>query len=81
MTTAYPPFKVLKKPISCRGFRNRPRYLLHESRACAQVTAIVPQPVTRKSDGTLEQSRNTIEVYFNDDDLDITSAQTQRFIS
>ncbi len=45
----------------------------------AQVTAIVPQPVTRKSDGTLEQSRNTIEVYFNDDDLDITSAQTPEF--
>jgi VCBS repeat-containing protein len=45
----------------------------------AQVTAIVPQPVTRKSDGTLEQSRNTIEVYFNDDDLDPVSAQNPEF--
>ncbi len=35
----------------------------------AQVTAVVPQPVTRGTNGQLSQARNQIVVYFNDDDL------------
>jgi len=35
-----------------------------------QIVAVVPQPVTRDpATGQLQQSRNTIEVYFNSDDL------------
>jgi hypothetical protein len=52
----------------------------------AQVTAVVPQPVTRLSGpggsfAGLTQSRNTIEVYFNEDDLrdDATSAENPAF--
>jgi hypothetical protein len=33
-----------------------------------QVVAVVPQPVTRNPDGSLSQSRNTIEVYFSPGD-------------
>src|SRR5690606_9627650 len=33
------------------------------------VEAIVPQPVVRKADGTLEQRRDQIVVYFNQDEL------------
>ena len=40
-----------------------------------QVVAVVPQPVTRNGGGQLQQSRNTIEVYFNDDPLS-TSGNT-----
>ncbi|MEZ6091636.1 MAG: hypothetical protein R3C05_27200 [Pirellulaceae bacterium] len=35
----------------------------------AQVSAVVPQPVVRLPDGSLNQRRNEIVVYFNDDDL------------
>ncbi|QDV57113.1 hypothetical protein Mal33_31140 [Rosistilla oblonga] len=35
----------------------------------AQVQAVVPQPVVRLADGSLNQRRNEIVVYFNDDDL------------
>lgn len=45
----------------------------------AQVLAVVPQPVTREMDGSLSQARNEIVVYFNDDDLDPTSAETFAF--
>ncbi|MEM6473782.1 MAG: peptidase, partial [Planctomycetota bacterium] len=40
-----------------------------ELRLGAKVEAIVPQPVVRLSDRSLEQRRNEIIVYFNDDDL------------
>lgn len=42
------------------------------------VTAVVPMPITRLG-GTLFQSPNTIEVYFNHDDLDLASAQNTAF--
>ncbi len=45
----------------------------------AQVMAVVPQPITRLSDGSLTQARNVIEVYFNDDDLHVASAQNPNF--
>ncbi len=45
----------------------------------AQVTAVVPQPVTRNPDGTLSQVRNQIVVYFNDDDLDPELARNPAF--
>lgn len=35
----------------------------------AQVEAVVPQPVVREADGTLQQRRNEILVYFNEDEL------------
>lgn len=35
----------------------------------ARIEAIVPQPVTRNAAGQLQQQRNKIEVFFNDDDL------------
>lgn len=40
----------------------------------AQVLAVVPQPVTRNAAGQLVPSRNTIEVYFNNDDLGATAS-------
>ena len=45
----------------------------------AQVTAIVPQPTTRAEDGTISQSRDTIDVYFNNDTLDQDSATNTSF--
>ncbi len=45
----------------------------------AKVSAVVPQPLTRDGAGNLVQLRDTIEVYFNDDDLDKTSAETREF--
>ena len=45
----------------------------------AQVIAVVPQPTYRDAAGKLQQSRNTIEVYFNDDDLDRTTAENPLF--
>ena len=45
----------------------------------AQILAIVPQPVERNGDGTLTQHRDQIVVYFNDDDLDPTSAVNPEF--
>ena len=46
----------------------------------AQVVAVVPQPIVRVA-GVLEQQRDQIEVYFNDDDLldDATSAENPEF--
>jgi hypothetical protein len=45
----------------------------------AQVLSVVPQPITRDGLGQLAQARNTIEVYFNDDDLDAVAAQDASF--
>ena len=45
----------------------------------AQVIAVVPQPTYRDASGHLQQSRNTIEVYFNDDELDPTTAENPLF--
>jgi hypothetical protein len=45
----------------------------------AQVIAVVPQPVTRLANGSLSQARNQIEVYFNNDDLNVASAQNPNF--
>lgn len=40
-----------------------------------QVMSVVPQPITRNAEtGLLEIARDTIHVYFNDDDLDPTLA-------
>lgn len=40
----------------------------------AQILAVVPQPVDRQSNGTLNPRREIIRVYFNDDDLDVSTA-------
>jgi hypothetical protein len=45
----------------------------------ARIEAVVPQPIVRLANGSLEQKRNVIEVYFNDDDLDPTAAINPRF--
>ena len=45
----------------------------------AQVVAVVPQPVTVNSDGTVTQQKKQIVVYFNDDDLNAASAQNAAF--
>ncbi|MFO0904296.1 MAG: Ig-like domain-containing protein [Pirellulales bacterium] len=42
----------------------------------AQVVAVVPQPTTSNANGTITQSLNTIEVYFNNDDLWPTAVKT-----
>lgn len=42
----------------------------------AKVIAVVPQPTTTNADGTVTQSGNTIEVYFNDDDLNQVAVTT-----
>ncbi len=44
----------------------------------AQVTAVVPQPIQRVG-GSLQQARDQIVVYFNNDDLDPASAQDPRY--
>lgn len=44
----------------------------------AQVVAVVPQPVTRTATG-LEQARDQVVVYFNNDDLDSTVAEDPRY--
>lgn len=44
-----------------------------------QVTAVVPQPITRNPDGTLTQARNVIEVYFNEDTLNEPAAENVNF--
>ncbi len=41
----------------------------------AQVVAVVPQPITLNTDGTLSQRRDQIIVYFNNDDLYVPDAQ------
>ncbi len=45
----------------------------------AQIVAVVPQPVTRDASGNLDQRRDIIEVYFNDDDLDPVTAEDPSF--
>ena len=44
----------------------------------ARIIAVDPQPVTRNSNGDLEQARNQIVLYFNEDDLDPTAAEDVR---
>ncbi len=43
-----------------------------------QVVAVTPQPIKRESDGTLSQSRNTIDVYFSagDEMLSLSGTRT-----
>ncbi len=41
--------------------------------------SVVPQPVVRLANGTLEQRRNQIYVYFNNDDLNVASAENPAF--
>ncbi len=45
-----------------------------------QVTGVVPQPITRASDGTLDQARNQIEIYFSEA-MDPASAETEAYYS
>jgi VCBS repeat-containing protein len=45
----------------------------------AKILAIVPQPVRRLADGSLQQDRDKIEIYFNDDDLSKSVAETTNF--
>ncbi len=46
----------------------------------AQVISVVPQPVTRDPvTGVLTQAKNKIEVYFNNDQLDVAKATTPAF--
>ncbi|MEZ6135388.1 MAG: tandem-95 repeat protein [Pirellulaceae bacterium] len=45
----------------------------------ALVQAVVPQPVDRLPDGTLSPQLDKIRVYFNNDDLDVASAQNPNF--
>lgn len=46
----------------------------------AKVISVVPQPVTRNPvTGALSQAKNKIEVYFNNDTLNATSASTPAF--
>jgi subtilisin-like proprotein convertase family protein len=40
-----------------------------------EVTAVVPQPITRDAAGNLVQAKNKVEVYFNTDKLNIAAAQ------
>jgi hypothetical protein len=42
----------------------------------ARIVAVDPQPVSRNLNGDLVQARNQIVLYFNDDDLNVVSAQT-----
>ncbi|MCR9199839.1 MAG: hypothetical protein NXI04_14485 [Planctomycetaceae bacterium] len=44
----------------------------------ARIIAVDPQPVTRNGNGDLEQARNQIVLYFNEDDLDPTAAEDVR---
>lgn len=44
----------------------------------AQIVAVVPQPVTNNN-GVLTQAGDKVVVYFNNDDLDLTSAQNPAF--
>ncbi|MBN2216564.1 MAG: VCBS repeat-containing protein, partial [Pirellulales bacterium] len=45
----------------------------------AQIISVVPQPTYRDAGGNLQQSRNTIEVYFNDDELKPSSVENTSF--
>jgi hypothetical protein len=53
--------------------------LTYELDLGAQVVSIVPQPIRRLPNGRLEQARNQIHVYFNDDDLNVSAAQNPSF--
>lgn len=44
-----------------------------------QVVAVVPQPVERNAQGALQQLRNQIHVYFNQDELSVESAQNRDY--
>ncbi|MEM6690114.1 MAG: PPC domain-containing protein, partial [Planctomycetota bacterium] len=44
-----------------------------------QVAAVVPEPVRRQSDGSLQPEVGFIEVHFNSDNLDLASAQNPDF--
>jgi hypothetical protein len=44
-----------------------------------QILSVVPQPVERLPNGTLQQRRNQIHVYFNNDDLNRESAENPNF--
>ena len=52
-----------------RGLRPASERVEFDLRLGAQIEAIVPQPVVRLGDGVLEQRRNEIVVYFNEDPL------------
>ena len=45
----------------------------------AQITSVIPQPMQRKADGSIDQARNMILVYFSDDDLTPAAAQNPAF--
>lgn len=45
----------------------------------AQVVSVVPQPITRNGAGQLVQAKDQIDVYFNDDDLNVASATNKTF--
>ena len=46
----------------------------------SQVIAVVPQPVTRDpATGALTQAKNQIDIYFNNDELDATSASNPAY--
>ncbi|MCC9658214.1 tandem-95 repeat protein [Rhodopirellula halodulae] len=45
----------------------------------AQVVAVVPQPVERNSDGSLTHLRDRIDVYFDDQRLDLNDAENEDF--
>ncbi|NLE36511.1 MAG: S8 family serine peptidase, partial [Pirellulaceae bacterium] len=45
----------------------------------AQIVSIVPQPTYRDDAGNLQQHRDQIEIYFNDDTLDAASAQNPNY--
>ena len=45
----------------------------------AQIISVVPQPITRRADGTLTQNDNQILLFFNDDDLDPNTAENPSF--
>ncbi|MFU7560472.1 S8 family serine peptidase [Roseiconus sp. JC912] len=51
-------------------------HVTFELRLGARVEAVVPQPVVRLSDRSLEQRRNEILVYFNDDELFVENDPT-----
>ncbi|MFP6602195.1 MAG: hypothetical protein VB862_06685, partial [Pirellulaceae bacterium] len=44
-----------------------------------QVQSVVPQPVMRNVNGQWEQMSDQVHVYFNDDDLNVTTAETREF--
>ncbi|HIF34390.1 MAG TPA: hypothetical protein EYQ75_22610, partial [Planctomycetaceae bacterium] len=45
----------------------------------ARVLSVVPQPLRRQANGQLLQARNEVEVYFNNDDLERSSAENVNF--